>query len=234
MLQILYYNRDTILRNIAESLVISGFPKSTKEYTTENITHEIDKLYKALQVVDNREQNGFEVSPAYQELLAPYLRRGKALGGAIPNSGHDCYLKGVTFNVIINAPSYWYPQYQRYHFTDIISSQSKMHKLTEMDLYTQCNDNTDVRIISILNKMIEEYNGETDVHKKKKLFDKIVANTPMGLTLTCGITLNYLQIKSMLGQREYHKMDEWKVDFTNFVDGLPLFNTLTKRIKENN
>lgn len=235
MLKVLYYNRETILKNIAESLVISGFPKSTKEYTPEGLAHEIDSLYRTLFTMDSRQRENMPISEAMWEKVEPYLRRGKYLGRAIPNSGHDCYLKGVTFNMIINAPSYWYPQYQRYHFTDIISSQSKMHKLTEMDLNSQCTVDVDARVIGILNKYIEKFNNATDKETKDTLFKQIVANTPMGLTLTCGITMNYLQIKSMVGQREHHKIDEWCKDFVDFANELPLFNTLTKKeSKENN
>lgn len=229
MLKILYYNRDTIIRNIAESLVISGFPMSTKDYNTQELTREIESVYLALKVFDSCDVRGIDLAPPYVRELEPYLKRGKVLGGAKPNSGHDCYLKGVTFNVIINAPSYWYPQYQRYHFTDIISSQSKMHRLTKMDLENQCTTDVDSRVLDILNDLIEEFNQETDKAKKEVLFDKIVANTPMGLTLTCGIVINYLQIKSMLGQREPHKISEWSEDFVAFANELPLFNILTKR-----
>lgn len=229
MLKILYYNRDTVIRNIAESLVISGFPMSTKEYTNEGLCTEINDLYTTLVKMDEKLINNMPIPTSIEDVVAKYLKRGKVLGKAKQGSGHDCYLKGVTFNVIINAPSYWYPQFQRYHFTDIISSQSKMHKLTTMDLVNQCTVDVDTGILEILNDLIHRFNSETEDEVKKSLFKKIVANTPMGLTLTCGITINYLQIKGMLAQRQYHKLDEWNEDFVNFTKTLPFFNMLTSK-----
>jgi len=44
------------------------------------------------------------------------------LGSAKQGSGHDCALKGIIIRYDINAPAYFWQQWQRYHFSDIVSS----------------------------------------------------------------------------------------------------------------
>ena len=224
MLKILYYNEDTIIRNLAESLVISGFPMSTKEYTKKNLEAEIHKLYIHLSKIFNGEGYAEDI-----EVVDKYLKRGERLGSSPLGEGHNCYLKGVQFNVIINAPLYWMKQYQRYHFTDIISSQSTMHRITKMDIKKVCGEFVDNRVIEVLNEAIDDYNNTEDVDIKHLLFNKIVANCPSGLTLTQGITLNYLQLVSMYKQRKNHKLEDWSEDFKEFCDELPFFNRLTQQ-----
>lgn len=224
MLKILYYNEDAIINSLAESLVISGFPMSTKEYTRADLHKEIHKLYIHLHKIFN--------GVGYQEdidVVDKYLKRGENLGNTPIGSGHSCYLKGVQFNMIVNAPLYWMKQYQRYHFTDIISSQSTMHRIHKMDLKQTCNNYVDDVVLNLLNDLVTQYNEETDVDKKKELFNKIVSNCPSGLTLTMGITMNYLQLVSMHKQREHHKLDEWGEDFVMFCEELPFFNRLTQK-----
>jgi hypothetical protein len=49
-------------------------------------------------------------------------KRAIKLGKVKSGSGHDCFLKGIIVSCDIIFPEYWSPQFQRYHFVDIISS----------------------------------------------------------------------------------------------------------------
>lgn len=211
-LQVLYCDHDLIKRHIAEALVFSAFPMSTEMDTFESLCKEIDRVHELIK----------------EGRLNEYKRykRVKGMGSAKHGSGHDCWAKGVIVNAVISAPSYWYPQMQRYHFLDIISSQSKMHRITKMDLETQCIDEVDQRAIDLLNEMIDIYNNVSEEHKEDA-FRKVLANCPMGLKLTCAITTNYLQLKGIRNQRKGHKLSEWRVDFMEWLDSLPYFKELT-------
>lgn len=210
-LQVLYCDKELIERHLAEALVFSAFPMSTKMDTFESLSKEIDRVYGLVK----------------SGKLARYERYKvvKSLGRAKQGSGHDCWAKGVLVNAVISAPSYWYPQMQRYHFIDIVSSQSKMHRITKMDLASQCTNEVDPRAIDLLNEMIDIYNNVSEEHKEDA-FSKVLANCPMGLRLTCAITTNYLQLKSMKEQRKHHRLSEWREDFIEWLDSLPYFNAL--------
>ena len=79
------------------------------------------------------------------------------LGSTNQGEGHDCALKGVIVQYDLTCNHVMLPQIMRYHYHDIISSQSKMHKILSMDLKAQCDDNVDQRIIDVVNEKIEKY-----------------------------------------------------------------------------
>ena len=207
-LKILYCNHDLILSHMAEAIVVSELPMTTCDALIRG------KIEGTLDILKSKG-------------LDSIRRKGtvKNLGNAVIGSGHDCFLKGIIFNAVISAPSYWYPQMQRYHFIDIISSQSKMHKITEMDFSTQCIPEVSTKVIDHLNELIEIFNNVSKEHKEDA-FRKIIANCPMGLCLTCGITTNYLQLKGMYNQRKNHKLAEWSEDFVEWAESLPYFKEL--------
>jgi hypothetical protein len=178
-------------------------------------------------------------SPSNNDLIRSF-KLGKAKNG----SGHDNFLKGIIVQFDLKYPQYLSPQLQRYHWVDIISSQSKMHKLTSIEnLSLNCNKYVLTKIINEVEILIEIYNsGEFPykhivwstcpegeemiiINNKEECFNYIISNLPMGYELWMGISTNYLQLKTIYHQRKNHKLDEWKV-FCNFIEGLDLFKDL--------
>ena len=242
MVNVLYYDREMIYKTLAESLVIGGLPMNKYKATTEGLTEEIkfcESVIKFLDVnkdktiilkdEDDREYLGVEnVAIHVDEQLkkfGKYYRRGKALGLVKPGSGHNSMFKGVTFNMVIDFPLYWLKEYQRYHFTDIISSQSTMHKILEFNLDDMFTDEVDPRAIEIIKDLKEQYNLEQDKDKKKVIWRRLINTLPDGFHMSMGITMNYLQAISIVGQRKNHKLSEWSDDFVPFLLDLPLFKT---------
>lgn len=155
--------------------------------------------------------------------VAPSLDRGILLGSTGMGEGHDNFLVGIVVQCDIEAPSYWWPEFQRYHFADIVSSQSKMHRLTQMDLKAQCLASVDPRVLKVLNEKITAYNKD----KTNDRFEVVLANTPMGLELTAGITTNYRSLKTMWNQRHNHRQWMWREVFCPWMLTLPHFKELT-------
>ncbi|MDX1279386.1 hypothetical protein [Oceanihabitans sediminis] len=154
------------------------------------------------------------------------LERLTKLGTSKPGSGHDCALKGIIVQADIIAPQYWWPQFQRYHFADIISSQSKMHRLLAFDLEDQVNRYVVPETIETLKTLRRNYNDDSS----RENWMKLLANTPLGFNLGAKITTNYLQLKTIYNQRKGHKLPEWKY-FCSWADDLTLFKKLTRKEK---
>jgi hypothetical protein len=183
--------KNVYVYGLEESIKASGYPMSTEIKTYDDVSEMLGhKDYERMR------------------------RLGKAQGG----SGHDCALKGIVVQADVIAPQYWWIQFQRYHFADIVSSQSKMHSITKMDIKEQCNEFVKPEIVSALEELVESYKSEPT----KENFERIVANTPMGMNLGARITTNYLQLKSMYKQRRHHKLSQWQT-FCDFVEKLPYF-----------
>jgi len=146
-------------------------------------------------------------------------RRAIKLGNVLIGSGHDNFLKGIIVQFDVTYPQYWTPQFQRYHFADIVSSQSKMHRLTKMDIKNSCNKYVLPENIDLLNKLIETYNED----KSYENFMKVISNTPMGFEMTMRVTTSYLQLKTIYLQRKNHKLKEDWGTFCKWVEELPHF-----------
>ena len=240
MINVLYYNREMIYKTLAESLVIGGLPMNKYKATTEGLAEEIKFCESMIYLLDinedktiplrdenDREYLGVENVAIHVDKqlkkFGKYYRRGRALGLVKPGSGHNSMFKGVTFNMVIDFPLYWLKEYQRYHFTDIISSQSTMHKILEFNLDDMFTDEVDPRAIEIIKDLKEQYNLEQDKDKKKAIWRRLINTLPDGFHMSMGITMNYLQAISIVGQRKNHKLSEWSDDFVPFLLDLPLF-----------
>ena len=93
-----------------ESIIASGYPMQVNTEDMENV-----------------------------DLTEKDYKRIKHLGNAVAGSGHDCFLKGIIVQFDLQVPEYIWRQLDRYHFIDYISSQSKMHRITKINLDSVCN-----------------------------------------------------------------------------------------------
>lgn len=162
-------------------------------------------------------------SPAFVSKTANVddMKRGDKLAGAPSGSGHDNFLKGIIVQFDFKYPEYFSPQLQRYHWIDIVSSQSKMHRITSRELTrSDFTESVDGFIIDHINKLIEAYNLSEDKVWKEKLFKKIISNLPSGYTKWMAISTNYLQLKTIYNQRRFHKLSEWR-EFCSWIEHLP-------------
>jgi hypothetical protein len=155
-----------------------------------------------------------EVYTQYRNgMNSSHFKRAVKLANTPMGSGHGNFLSGILVSINITASVKWWEQFQRYHFKQIVSSQSTMHRLRQM---LEC------KTISFSDKtvsvFVENY-MRTCIHSN--LTDEELAySCPMGLELTARVTTNYLQLKTMYHQRKNHKLKEWH-DFCNWVETLP-------------
>jgi hypothetical protein len=180
---------------------------------------------------------------------SPQFNRADKLGHANSGSGHDSFLKGIIVQYDLTAPLYFWKQWQRYHFHDIISSQSTMHRLLDMDIKAHCNKYVNAKTMDIFMSYIEvykkkkkEYNASqhmlTDEWNKRdkeelyELYMKIISNMPAGFEITARVTSNYLQLKSIFYQRKNHKLKEDWGYFCNWIKKLNRFSELCLEYNE--
>ena len=178
-------------------------------------------------------------------------KRAEVLGNVPSGSGHDAYQKGVVVEARVKYPLYWTKQFQRYHFVDIVSSKSSMHRITKMNLDECFNKYTSKAIIEILKSEVAIYNwmvdnkveyvyldekdifridtpekGKFEPYDKYKMFMRIISNCPSGLELEMEIVTNYLQLKTIYNQRRNHKLKEDWGSFCDWIETLPMFKEL--------
>jgi hypothetical protein len=165
-------------------------------------------------------------------------KRGIALGSNPVGTAHDHFLCGIQVWFDIKYPQYWTIEAERYHWFNIISSQSKMHKLILMGKNSEFdmmfNKYVDPRSIAIVKEYIESY----ELHKKHgedvyEPFMKVISNLPMGFELWMTCNLSYLQLKTIYLQRNDHKLTEEWGNFCKWCESLPMFIKLIRKPVDN-
>lgn len=165
---------------------------------------------------------------------------------------HDNFLVGIRVSFDVTYPQYWTPEAQRYHWFDIVTSASKMHRLTQMDIDKCCNKYVTQNTINELNRHIDDYNWAKEttddywndhsvkvdfrdgsyimVTNKKDLlyycFMRCLSNCPLGLELFERVSINYKQLQTIYLQRRHHKLQEDWGAFCEMIESLPFAHQL--------
>lgn len=172
----------------------------------------------------------FPMSTDTQTLNEEITNRTISLGNAESCSGHDCFLKGILVTFDLTFSNKAWVELERYHFIDFVSSQSTMHKITQLDIRKSCNKYVWESTIKNLECAVAEYNSK-DLYWKNsekgiKAYLEILYNVPSGFELTAQMTTNYLQLKTIYKQRKNHKLPEWRKFCEYIKDELPYFKEL--------
>lgn len=139
--------------------------------------------------------------------------------------GHDNFLCGIIAQFDLTFTVKAWTEAERYHFFDIISSQSTMHRITKFDLDKAYIEYTDKRIIEIMKEKVTDYNSTDDEELKKQKYLEILYSNPCGMKLTARITTNYRQLKTIYAQRRTHRLPEWRA-FCEWIEKLPYANLI--------
>jgi hypothetical protein len=138
---------------------------------------------------------------------------------------HDNALTGIRVSFDIKYPQYLSTELQRYHWIDIVTSSSKMHRLCQMKLSECCNKYVAPEIIETVQKYIDIYNAEPNYEN----FMRMVSNTPTGLELFMRVSTNYKQLQTIYNQRRYHRLKEDWGAICDMIEQLPYFDILIKK-----
>ena len=149
---------------------------------------------------------------------------------------HDNALTGIRVSFDIKYPQYWSMEFQRYHFADIVTSSSKMHRLLKMNIDEACNEYVTQETKDNLKAYIKEYNDTVSLYEHSvnmesarnavyKAWMKVISNCPMGLELFMRVSTNYKQLQTIYHQRKNHTLKEWHT-FCKMIESLPYFKEL--------
>ena len=145
-------------------------------------------------------------------------------------SGHSTFRVGIVVQFDLKYPNYISPELQRYHFLDIVTSSSKMHKLTFMNMDACFNKYVTPKSKAQMKELIKEYNEAKDSKASKEVvyraFMRVISNCPQGIELFMRCTTNYEQLATIYRQRKNHVLrEDWKA-FCAFIESLPYAHEL--------
>ena len=196
---------DSRIYNMAEAIVASGFPMKA-EYNRLEYLNDVIETRRYLES-GQPDDNAFASAMHHVERAVKLARLG---------SPHCNYLTGILVTMNVKATQAFFLQAHRYHWWQVVSSQSKMHRLKKM-METEAADCNE-KVICTPNEMKDRLDLN-DV-------EQLVYNCPMGLQTVEHVTLNYQQIRTIYHQRKTHRLQEWR-DFCEWIEGLPMSELIT-------
>ena len=167
-------------------------------------------------------RNAMRITPAQitDEEFNASIPRAIMLANSPSGSGHQTFLSGIRVSFDIKYPNYISPELQRYHWIDIVSSSSKMHRLSSMDMDTCFNKYVTDESKEQTKRLVKKFN-ET---KSYEDFMVMLSNCPQGIELFMRVSTNYLQLRTLYRQRKTHKLKEDYGAVCEFIEKLPYAN----------
>lgn len=138
-------------------------------------------------------------------------------------SGHDKFMEQIQYWIAVQAPLYWWKQFDTYRHTSK-SSESTMYGSWKHGVTNENFANPDLvyqSTIDRLNKDINVFNNK-DLSKcdRDVAFKSIITNLPDSYLQTRMVNLNAKTLKNIYHQRLNHKLGDWAV-FLDFIESLP-------------
>ena len=167
-------------------------------------------------------RNAMRITPAQitDEEFNASMPRAIMLANSPSGSGHQTFLSGIRVSFDIKYPNYISPEIQRYHWIDIVSSSSKMHRLSSMDMDTCFNKYVTDESKEQMKRLVKKYNE----NKSYDDFMVMLSNCPQGIELFMRVSTNYLQLRTLYRQRKTHKLKEDWGAVCEFIEKLPYAN----------
>lgn len=145
-------------------------------------------------------------------------------------SDHRKFLRQIFVSVDITAPLYWWKEFDTYKVATVANSCSTMHKIhskpIELSDFSMNEDMLGYFVDTIVEceKLRQEYLNTKD----KNYWRALIQLLPCSYNQKRTVTLNYETLRNIYGSRRNHKLDEWSIDFMEWIDSLPYSEELIK------
>ena len=163
---------------------------------------------------------------------------------------HRKFLRMIVVTVDINAPLYWWKEFDTYKVGTVANSCSTMHKIHSKEFtlddfsHEHLFDGIDVvegendreyyenptlyleQIINVINHYRTRYNDTKD----KRYWWQMIQLLPSSYNQKRTVQLNYEVLLAQYRQRKGHKLDEWR-KFCEWIESLPYMNKFLEAMK---
>lgn len=153
---------------------------------------------------------------------AELTERARSLASCPMGTGHDQFLTGIVVQFDLTLPVKAWVEAQRYHFLDFVSSQSTMHRITQMDIEESCCPYVTQAAKDNLRALVLRYKEEPTPEN----YLRVLYNVPAGFKYTARMTTNYRQLKTIYHQRRHHRLPEWR-EVCAWIETLPHSELIT-------
>ena len=170
----------------------------------------------------NRLDSGFDTEGNF--VLGPNdLDLAKRLASA--GSDHRKFMRMIFVSVDLNAPLYWWKEFDTYKVGTVANSCSTMHKIHSKPLTREdfSFDKMNEESLKMMDSLLEYFESVRQAYletKDKALWYNMIQLLPSSFNQMRTVTLNYENLRNMYFARRCHKLDEWHV-FCDWIKSLP-------------
>lgn len=139
---------------------------------------------------------------------------------------HGKFMRMIHVSCDINAPLYWWKQFDTYRAGVEKNSCSTMHKIhakefTFGDFSTEKLDDDGLIIMTDIINQLNVYRAKFNETKDKQAWYCMVQLLPDAYNQTRTVQMSYAAIRAMYHARKDHKLDEWH-EFCDWAKALPM------------
>ncbi len=131
-------------------------------------------------------------------------------------SDHRKFIRQILVSVDIEAPLYWWKEYDTYKVSTVANSTSTMHKIHSKSFelsdfsVDKLTDDATAQMESFI-LFLEEMRVKFVESKDKKYWYNMIQLLPSSYNQLRTCTLNYETLANIYYSRKGHKLDEWKI-----------------------
>lgn len=150
------------------------------------------------------------------------LKLMKQLASA--GNDHAKFLRYICVNCDIDAPLYWWKEYDTYKVGTVTNSCSTMHRIhskefTLQDFSHEHLSNEAINSLNLTIKKLNDYRDSFNKTKDKSDWWNIIQLLPSSYNQRRTLLLNYMVLKNIYHSRKNHKLDEW-IAFCKWIKSL--------------
>lgn len=151
---------------------------------------------------------------------------------AAAGNDHGKFLRMINVTMDVEAPLYWWKEFDTYKVGTVANSCSTMHKIqakefTLEDFSTDHLSQTNLiimkMVVDALNNARLDFLGQKD----KRDWWQMIQLLPSSYNQKRTVQLNYAVLKNIYHARRNHKLDEWHT-FCHFIESLPHSELITE------
>lgn len=151
---------------------------------------------------------------------------------AAAGNDHGKFLRMINVTVDVEAPLYWWKEFDTYKVGTVANSCSTMHKIqakefTLEDFSTDHLSQTNLIIMKMVVDALNNARLDFLSQKDKRDWWQMIQILPSSYNQKRTVQLNYAVLKNIYHARRNHKLDEWHT-FCHFIESLPHSELITE------
>lgn len=140
-------------------------------------------------------------------------------------SDHRKFMRQILVCADINAPLYWWKEFDTYKVATVANSTSTMHKIhskpfTRRDFSTDKMNEDALRALDSVTECLEKLRLEFLETREKQFWYSMIQLLPASYNQLRTCTMNYETLVNIYHARKDHKLDEWHT-LCGWIAGLP-------------